>query len=187
MSTVFAISAYAKDLDKGKPSSVVLVQEVGSTWHVWFNHFCPLSSVNTFSSYCKKRVEYNFQFYQINPNVDWVKSDKYKYFIQWTAPKPKGRYAYAYSTRGNNSASIKNETLVATIAPGTVLIRSFFEKGTKTEKAAVIARTKAIFKREYGTLADKMTYKVFDVVNVKCLKRSETPKNQDNCKLVDLN
>ncbi|KAB7616157.1 hypothetical protein F9L33_05235 [Amylibacter sp. SFDW26] len=175
-----ATSSFAKDL--GNPNSVVYVQEIRNTFQVVFNTYCPMRADRRFSNFCKRADSYRFGKAILNPNTDWVKETDYKYMVQWM-PAKTGTYAWVTAQGGNFTASIKNETLLANFAPKTVVVESFFTKGSKAERAAVIARVKAMLKKKYGAVADQMKYRHVQAAAVECVKRRKAPKDGLNCRL----
>ena len=165
------------------PNSVVLIQEVGNTFGVWFNHFCPVSAANTFNQRCGPRIGYSFTEPQINPNVDYLSGEKFKYFVQWKRVDKTGRFAFAYADRGNSTLELKETSFVINFAPGTVIVRSLYDTGTEAEKAAALQRARAVFRNHYGGVADQMTFKNLQPVAVECLKFAKRFPDGNQCQI----
>ncbi len=178
---IFATSVNAKNF-KLDPNSVVLVQEVDII-SVWL---CPVSETGQFETHCKRKN--HLYFYLEGGRRDIINAGKAGlYGVKSIKNKKSGRYAYTLGriTSGSSIVTygIKNETMVADVSPGTVLIMPYSYGLPRKTLNKTLKQVKSIFKKRYGSIADQMTYKIMETKKISCTKSKITLNTGQSCTL----
>ncbi|KAB7616242.1 hypothetical protein F9L33_05695 [Amylibacter sp. SFDW26] len=178
---IFTTSASAKNF-KLDPSSVVLVQEIDIT-SVWL---CPVSQTGQFETHCKRNN--HLYFYLEGGRRDFITEGKTGYYgVKSIKSKKAGRYAYTLGriTSGSNitTYSIKDETMIADVSSGTVLIMPYSYGLPRKTLNKILKQVKSIFRKRYGSVADQMTYKIMETKKISCTKSKIAFNSGQSCTL----
>jgi hypothetical protein len=164
----FGTFANAKNL-KFNSSSVVLVQEL-DIMSVWL---CPVSDTNQFETHCRNRDGFYFHLAAGKRDIITLENGGL-YGVKAVKGKHIGRFAFALGRVQSGSVittyRVKDQTMVANVKPGTVLIMPHSYGLSKSQLNKTLKRIKSIFKKRYGSIADQMTYKIMETKKISCTK-----------------